>query len=236
MEETMYDKLLQLPLFQGICKNDFTTILEKVKLHFHKYTPNTSIVKQGTTCKQLIFILSGSVQSESADSRHSYTIEETFTGPHVIEPYSLFGMHTSYTASYKALTEVTALIIDKSYVVAQLNNYEIFRLNYLNILSNRAQTIYNKLWNAHIGNTRNKIINFLLLRCASQTGPKTLYIKMEVLAELIDDTRINVSKVLNEFQQQGLAELSRKKIIIPELKPLAAEYENSFTLHSLTKE
>ena len=144
MGETMYDKLLQLPLFQGICKNDFTTILEKVKLHFHKYTPNTSIVKQGTTCKQLIFILSGSVQSESADSRHSYTIEETFTGPHVIEPYSLFGMHTSYTASYKALTEVTALIIDKSYVVAQLNNYEIFRLNYLNILSNRAQTIYNK--------------------------------------------------------------------------------------------
>ena len=98
-------------------------------MHFHKYTPNTSIVKQGTTCKQLIFILSGSVQSESADSRHSYTIEETFTGPHVIEPYSLFGMHTSYTASYKALTEVTALIIDKSYVVAQLNNYEIFLKN-----------------------------------------------------------------------------------------------------------
>lgn len=39
MGETMYDKLLQLPLFQGICKNDFTTILEKVKLHFHNIHP-----------------------------------------------------------------------------------------------------------------------------------------------------------------------------------------------------
>lgn len=31
MELTMYDKLLQLPLFQGMSKFDFTDILEKVK-------------------------------------------------------------------------------------------------------------------------------------------------------------------------------------------------------------
>ena len=36
MDFTMYDKLLQLPLFQGLGKNDFTQLLEKVKLHFHK--------------------------------------------------------------------------------------------------------------------------------------------------------------------------------------------------------
>jgi hypothetical protein len=34
MEITMYDTLLQLPLFQGLCKNDFTNIIGKVKLHF----------------------------------------------------------------------------------------------------------------------------------------------------------------------------------------------------------
>ena len=37
MEITMYDTLLQLPLFQGLCKNDFTNIIGKVKLHFRKY-------------------------------------------------------------------------------------------------------------------------------------------------------------------------------------------------------
>ena len=34
MQSTMYDKLLLLPLFQGLCKEDFTAILEKVRLHF----------------------------------------------------------------------------------------------------------------------------------------------------------------------------------------------------------
>ena len=32
--ETMFDTLLQLPLFQGLCHEDFTSILDKVKLHF----------------------------------------------------------------------------------------------------------------------------------------------------------------------------------------------------------
>ena len=35
--ETMFDTLLQLPLFQGLCHEDFTNILEKVKLHFTKH-------------------------------------------------------------------------------------------------------------------------------------------------------------------------------------------------------
>ncbi len=35
--ETMYDTLLQLPLFQGLAHEDFTNILGKVKLHFTKH-------------------------------------------------------------------------------------------------------------------------------------------------------------------------------------------------------
>ena len=55
----MYDTLLQLPLFQGLCKNDFTNIIGKVKLHFRKYNADDIIVEQGAPCTQLIFLLNG---------------------------------------------------------------------------------------------------------------------------------------------------------------------------------
>ena len=42
--ETMFDTLLQLPLFQGLCHEDFTNILEKVKLHFTKHKAGDVIV------------------------------------------------------------------------------------------------------------------------------------------------------------------------------------------------
>ena len=87
MELTMYDKLLQLPLFQGMSKFDFTDILEKVKIHFNKYEPGSCLVRQDTPCNQLIFVLDGEVQIESKDRAHQYTIWETFKSPNVIEPY-----------------------------------------------------------------------------------------------------------------------------------------------------
>ena len=51
-------------------------------------------------------------------------------------------------------------------------------------------------------------------------GKKILKIKMEDLASLIDETRINVSKVLNDLQEQRLVQLSRKAISIPALEKL----------------
>ena len=203
MEITMYDTLLQLPLFQGLCKNDFTNIIGKVKLHFRKYNADDIIVEQGAPCTQLIFLLNGEIISQTTDNRHS-----------------LFGMQTNYTATYKARTDINIVTIDKLFVLNELNNYEIFRLNYLNILSNRAQVAYEKLWNSHIGNTEEKILNFLVLRSMKPEGKKILKIKMEDLASLIDETRINVSKVLNDLQEQGLVQLSRKEISIPALEKL----------------
>ena len=79
---------------------------------------------------------------------------------------------------------------------------------------------YEKLWNSHICNTEEKILNFLVLRSMKPEGKKILKIKMEDLASLIDETRINVSKVLNDLQEQGLVQLSRKEISIPALEKL----------------
>ena len=218
MELTMYDKLLQLPLFKGMSKFDFTDILEKVKIHFNKYEPGSCLVRQDTPCNQLIFVLDGEVQIESNDKTHKYTLWENFKSPNVIEPYSLFGMRPYFTASYTAVTEVNTLNIDKSYILNELCRYEVFNLNYMNMLSNRSQVIYNKLWNSHIGKTRDKIINFLLLRCMTPYGAKKLSIRMEDLARLIDDTRINVSNVLNDLQNRGLIQLGRRTFSIPELR------------------
>lgn len=220
MSTSMYDKLLQLPLFQGLCQDDFTSILEKVKLEFNKYNNGTYIARQDALCKRLIFVLEGVIRSESTDNEHGYVLFETLESPLVIEPYSLFGMFPRYTASYYPVQEASTVSLDKSYILSELSKYEIFQLNYMNVLSNRAQNVYRKLWNTHIGNTQDKIVNFLQLRCTKPTGEKTLQIKMEDLASLIDDTRINVSKVLNKYQDEGLVQLKRKEIHIPALEKL----------------
>lgn len=226
MEITMYDTLLQLPLFQGLCKDDFTSIIEKVKFHFHQYKTGDTLFNQGDTCNRLVFLLDGSISSHTLNSEQNYYLTEVHHGPLIIEPYSLFGMQTTYTATYKAHSDVRLLTIEKSYILSDLNHYEIFRINYLNILSNRCQYLANNLYNIHIGSLSSKFIDFFNHRCIRPTGEKDLHITMEDLASLIGETRINVSKLLNELQEKGLIQLRRKEIFIPSLEKLAEELGN----------
>ena len=217
----MYDNLLLLPLFQGLSKNDFTTILEKVRFHFLTYQEGETFIRQGETCQQLCFLLSGKAVARTTVEEPTYTLSETIDAPTIIEPQSLFGMQPKYTATYQAQTKVKVLTIDKSYIFSELNKHEIFQLNFLNILSNRAQTANQKLWNAYVGSLNEKVVRFIALRSQNPSGgEKMLKITMEDWANLIDETRINLSRLLNELQDKGLLQLKRREFFIPDFEKL----------------
>ncbi len=217
---TMFDTLLQLPLFQGLCHEDFTSILEKTKLHFTRYKEGDLILKQGETCDKLFFLINGELSVKTESSDKAYTFIETVNGPAIIEPYSLFGMKVTYSSTYIANTEVNAISICKSFVLTGLMNYEIFRLNYMNIISNRAQNLYCRIWNNAPQGTEEQIAHFIIQHLNKPEGEVTIKIKMEDLAAYLDDTRLNVSKSLNSMQDKGIITLRRKEIYIPDASKL----------------
>lgn len=216
----MYDTLLQLPLFQGLAHEDFTSILGKVKLHFTKHKAGEVLVKKGAVCRELVFVLNGEIASSSSSADNSYTFTEFFNAPYLIEPQALFGMNTTYVSNHVASTEVHTVTISKAFVMTDLFKYEIFRLNYMNIISNRAQTCYSRLWMKAPENIEARIAEFILSHIERPTGEKVLKVKMEELANAINDTRLSVSKALNSMQEAGLLELHRGEIVIPEVERL----------------
>ena len=110
----MFDTLLQLPLFQGLCHEDFTSILDKVKLHFIKHKVGETIIESGSPCKQLCFLLKGEVSIVTSSKENIYTVIEQMEAPYLLEPQSLFGMNTHYTSAYVAHTEAHTVSISKA--------------------------------------------------------------------------------------------------------------------------
>lgn len=216
----MYDTLLQLPLFQGLAKNDFTSILDKVKIHFLKRKAGDTVALGGEDCRELVFLLNGSLVSKTSDRDELYTFYEAINAPFLIEPYSLFGWSTKYVSTYTALTACNLVTIEKAYLLSELNNYEIIRLNYLNILSNRAQNLHDRLWTNLPESLHGRIVEFILLHSYVPGGEKRLKIKMDDLAKLLSSTRIRVSKALNEMQDKHWLTLHRGEIRIPDISLL----------------
>ena len=62
--DSMYDVLLQLPLFQGVSRMKMSEIIEKTRFHFLKYQDNEIIAHRGEECTHMKFIVSGSARSE----------------------------------------------------------------------------------------------------------------------------------------------------------------------------
>lgn len=217
---TMFDTLLQLPLFQGLAQEDFTKILGKVKLDFTKHKAGETLVRSGDDCKQLLFILKGEVTVCTFSANASFCVTEYLQAPCVIEPQSLFGMSTSYVSTYTAQTETHTVSVSKAFVLNELSQYDIFRLNYMNIISNRAQSLHKRLWAGAADNLEQRIAHFILTHTERPAGRKSVKIKMEKLAQTLNDTRMGVSKALNSMQEKGLLELHRGEIVIPKAERL----------------
>ena len=130
----------------------------------------------------------------------------------------MFGISPFHRCTYHAKGDCDILTINKQYLFSEFSKYNIFLMNLLNLLSQRAQQKNSQIWNQRPMTLPDKIIEFIAIRAEQQEGSKTLMIKMEDLAAQLGETRINISRTLNLFQQKGIVELTRKEIHIPSFK------------------
>ena len=216
----LYDKLLELPLFIGISTDELSDIVGQTKFGFHKLVADKPLVSTEDKCTQLFFLMSGTLRVVSHADNYRYRIEEELSAPAVIQPEHFFGLMQRYTKDFIAQTDCSLLSLDKSEVLRLLDYYLIFRLNFLNSISMQAQRMSHIPWRQQPSDIRQQFINFIRLRCLTQSGRKVLRIRMEDLAQELHQSRLNISRMLNALQRDGLLTMSRGVITVPQLEAL----------------
>ena len=217
MEQTMYNMLLQLPLFQGMSREDLFCILEQTTFRFRRIESGKTIFYQGEQCAELTFLMSGTLVAETQAPYAELSFAEEFALYMVIEPQSLFGKRPNYKSTYIAQGEVSLLSISKLEAYRLLEIYEIFRLNFLNMLCSKTENLHERLWAIAPNDLEGRMRLFIRSLCTTMQGPKTMRIKMTDLALLMDDTRLNVSAVLNKWQTEGLVSMHRGLFVVHDI-------------------
>ena len=166
----IYDQLLQFPLFQGMSRDDLEIVAGHTRFGFTKMPAGKLVIKNGSACQQMYFLINGSVKIQSYADDNGYSVEETVSAPFLLQLESAFGYYQCYTHDFTTTTDVNFLLLDKEEVVS--------------------------------------------------AGSKVFNILMERLAEELNDSRLNVSKALNQMQRDGLIELHRGRVVIHQLERL----------------
>ena len=136
---SMYQQLMQLPLFQGVSTEKITALVEKLPFHFLKYRNGEQIFAAGDPCTHIKFIVSGQVKLEQAFSHLRISFCQALTTPHVLAAEYLFGKETTYPFSAVANGPCGILQLRKSDYIKMVNTDKVFLFNILNYLSSGSQ-------------------------------------------------------------------------------------------------
>jgi len=216
----IYNRLLELPLFQGMSRGDLETVAEHTRFNIVNIAEGRAVVRDGDTCNSLVFLMRGTMCAESVSDDRKYCLAEEIQAPDLIQPERLFGLTQRYTRTFRAATDCEFLCISKQEAMRLSHKFEIFRLNLLNILCTQTQKTARNPWRKHPQDIRGKIARFIETRCSRPAGKKTLYIKMEQLGQEINESRLNVSRELNAMNSEGVISLKRGEIYVPALERL----------------
>jgi CRP-like cAMP-binding protein len=231
-ELRVYDQLLKLPLFLGLSRDDLSKVISHTPFGFLKYHKGKMVIMENEPCDRLYFLLKGTLNAESSADDHSYRFIEELSAPEVLQPERLFGLHQRFTKNFICKTEVSLMTLEKVEVMRLSQEFSIFRLNLLNIISAQTQKLSRHPWRRTPQDIGHRIARFLESHCDRPAGPKTVYIRMIDLAKELNESRLDISRALNLLSHYGLATLSRGKIIIPALEKLLMDNNlENITVH-----
>ncbi len=136
---TMYETIMEFPLFKGVTHNMVSCFLEKTHVDFINLKEGEVIINEGEHCNKLRFIITGTAQMTIRGFDPDIEVTQAIGPKNVIGAEYLFGLSTSFPYSLTALTDISLLQFDKRQYEALLQTEPIYRINYYNYLSARAQ-------------------------------------------------------------------------------------------------
>lgn len=227
---TIYAKLLQLPFFQGIDRDELEAMASKIRFDFQKYDEGAWIARENDRCATLTLVMTGSVEAEAISADHSYSLREQIDAPCAIEPERIFGLRQHLARGYRATTPCNVLRLQKDDVLRLCAQSLVFELSVLNTISTSAQRAGSAFWRTPPTTIPRKIATFVAHRSLRPAGPKTLSIRLTDLGSAIGESRLNVSRSLHGLEAQGLVALARQTIIIHRLEQLLSVEDDAPSL------
>jgi CRP-like cAMP-binding protein len=216
-KDTLLELLARSPLFRGADSIELEAALavagrsrkEKGGYFFHQDEP----------ADFFYVIIEGQVRlSQLTPEGHQVILH--FMGPGDGIGIIVALSNTYYPLSAEAVTDSLALRWDYDSTIRLMEQYPRLGLNGLRLVAGRFQDLQDRYRELSTERVERRIAR-VLLRLARQTGRRTdagvlldLHLSRQDLGEMTGTTQYTVSRTLSGWEQQGLIETGRERIVI----------------------
>ncbi|HOJ77993.1 MAG TPA: Crp/Fnr family transcriptional regulator [Bacillota bacterium] len=221
------EKLLKVPLFQGIDSEELSVMLGCIKPQVVRYKKNECLAIAGNQFSGMGLILAGKV-SISKENVAGDRVMMTILGPgEIFGEMVAFSKQRFWPATVIAEEESQIVFIASDKIVGncerQCGSHRRLILNMLRIISDKALFLNRKLEYLTIKTLRGKIATFLLEQY-QKTGQTTFMLEMnrDQLADFLNVSRPSLSREMGRMKAEQLIDFHRSSVQIKSLEKLIA--------------
>ncbi len=217
----MYRIFLNSPLFRGLTMEELDELFQSVNHQIKQFRNGELLAMAGEDVDKAFLLMQGRLQGEMVDfSGNSLKIEE-LDPPQMVAAAFLYGPQNKFPVFLSAKSDGRILVIQKKEFTGMLSMEPRVMVNYINIVSGKAQFLSGKITFLSLKTIREKIAYFLLQRMKSGMN-NTINIDQTQtnLADLFGVTRPSLTRTILEMEKQGILTWSRESILINNMKKL----------------
>lgn len=204
--DSMFQTLMQMPLFHGVSYSKLSEILGKHRFHFLKYTDKEKIISAGDTCTHLSTVVSGKVRVTVSSADQRVKVSQTLESPEPISPDFFFGKTTRYPASVVAIGTCGIMQIEKKDYIDIINSDSVFLFNFLNILSMNAQLSTDGVLALTSGDLRKRIAYWIVALTQRNGKDITMECRQRDLYSVFGVPRQSLTAALDEMKSAGMVD------------------------------
>lgn len=209
--------LRQTELFAGLTDADLQTIQQAATVR--QVERDGFFFYQGDPAEQVLALTEGRVRLAQVTPDGQQVILN------LISAGALFGIiaaikATDYPVSAQAMEDSTALAWSREAMMGLVGRFPLLGMNIMRLMAEHVQETQNRLRELTTERVERRLAR-TLLRLAAQTGVKTpegveigLALTRQDLAEMIGATLYTVSRILSQWEAQGLVRSGRERVMI----------------------
>lgn len=216
--ESMYEVLMQLPLFKGVSYDCISNIVTKTPFHFLKYPQGETIVKPEDPCTHIKFVISGSVRVTTTNDDERFKLLQTLKAPDVLAPQYLFGHHTRYPALVIAREPTGILQLSKHDYVKILQSDEVFLYNYLNLLCMSSQKAMDGMLKLTHGSLEDRLAFWVINLTQPTSQDIVVNSRLRDLYSIFGVQRTTFISALENMKSMGLIDYNQNGITVLDRK------------------
>lgn len=224
--EDVKTRLMFSPLFKGISPDDIGSLISQVDYQKRTYPKGVLIAQRGDEYNTLLIILSGLINAEMIDRMGKVVQIEALNSGMALATAVIFSNNPKLPVNITTITDTEILYLPKKSLVALIQKSAVLNLNLLQMISNRATFLTERIWFLSFKTIREKLCHYILENINEDTWRCKMKLTQQQMADYFGVTRPALARSLAQLETEKIIKVEAKEIIVMDVKKLKMTNED----------